>query len=73
MVTIMPWIQKQYEMAVVCKGSAGNEVSSGNLTFRVVVEVVGLSGDGVLWDVLRDLLAFFDTRKGSRRRECGAE
>lgn len=58
-------------MALVCRGSAGNEIRSGNLTFRVVV--VGLSRDGLLWDVLRDSLAFFDTRKESIGGGCGAE
>lgn len=57
----------------MCKGSAQIEVSSGNLTFRVVLKVVEMSGDGVLWDVLRDSLAFFDTRRESRRGGCGAE
>lgn len=50
----------------VCRGSAGNGVRNGNLTFRLVVDVVGLSGDGLLWDVLRDSLAFFDPRRESK-------
>lgn len=59
-------------MTLVYRGSAGNEGSSDNLTFRVV-EVVGLSGDGLFWDVLGDMLAFFDTRRESRGGGCGAE
>lgn len=57
-------------MTSVCRGSAGNEGSSGNLTFRVVVR---LSGDGLFWDVLGDLLAFFDTRRENRGGGWGAE